>query len=85
MKTTFMLMAQHDGMPVIPVETVAKDHFGLDTRNFLRKVADGEILLPLIQMERSQKSARGVHVGDLADFIDQKRADARRDMEKVFA
>lgn len=85
MNTAFILLAQYDGMPVIPVDAVAKDQFGLDARTFLRKVADGKILLPVVQMEQSQKSAKGVHVEDLADYIDQKRADARRYMEKMFA
>lgn len=83
MTTVFLLMAQYNGMAVIPVDLVAKDHFGLDTRTFLRKVADGKIRLPLIQMEGSQ--AKGVHVSDLADYIDQRRADARRELEKMYA
>lgn len=77
-------MVQYDGRPVVPVDVVAKHHFELDTRTFLRKVADSKIRLPLIQMEDSQKSAKGVHVGDLAEYIDQRRADARLDQEKMF-
>jgi len=81
MKTSFMLMNLYDGKPVIPVDVVAKDYFNLDTRTFLRKVDDGKILLPIVKMEKSQKSAKGVHLQDLAEYIDAQRADARRDME----
>lgn len=81
MKTSLMLMNLYDGKPIIPVDVVAKDHFELDTRTFLRKVDDGKILLPIVKMEKSQKSAKGVHLQDLAEYIDTQRADARRDME----
>ena len=81
MKTSLMLMNLYDGKPIIPVDVVAKEHFELDTRTFLRKVEDGKILLPVVKMEKSQKSAKGVHLQDLAEYIDAQRADARRDME----
>lgn len=81
MKTSLMLMNLYDGKPIIPVNVVAKDYFNLDTRTFLRKVDDGKILLPIVKMEKSQKSAKGVHLQDLAEYIDAQRADARRDME----
>ncbi|WP_325053293.1 pyocin activator PrtN family protein [Pseudomonas tructae] len=40
------------------------------------KIARGEIRLPLIAMERRQKSAHGVYVADLAEHIDSRRAEA---------
>lgn len=83
MNTIWMLMAQYEGKLIIPVDVVAKDYFDLDTRTFLRKADDGKILLPVVRMEKSQKSAKGVHVTDLAEYIDVQRANARRDMEKM--
>ncbi len=76
-------MAQYEGQPVIPVDVVARDHFGLDRRVFLRKVDDGSIALPVMRMEESQKSAKGVYLQDLAEYIDRRRADARREFEKL--
>ena len=81
MNTVWLLMAQHGGKPIIPAEDVARDHFEMDRQTFLRKVADGRIALPLVRMEGSQKSAKGVYLHDLAEFIDQRRADARREYE----
>lgn len=72
MNTAFLLMAQHQ-TAVIPSEKVARDYFKLSTEKFQRKVLSGEIALPLVRMEGSQKSARGVHLTDLATYLDKQR------------
>src|SRR5215472_11046965 len=35
--------------------------------------APGDIALPIVRIERSQKSQRGVHLVDLAAYIDKRR------------
>lgn len=85
-RTLFMLLAQYDGKPMIPAETACKDFFAPCTyATFLRKVQDGQIPLPLVKMERSQKGARMIHLSDLADYIDLRRGDAEREMKKLRA
>lgn len=80
MNTAFLLMAQYDGRAVIPVADVCRDYFShLTPEKFLRKVAAGEIAIPLVRMEASQKAARGVHIQDLAEWIDGRRAVAVRE------
>ncbi|MBF8740014.1 pyocin activator PrtN family protein [Pseudomonas guariconensis] len=77
MKTTFILLAQYDGLAVIPLERVCADYFGhLTPTKMKMKIAKGEIQLPLIAMEKSQKGARGVHLADLAAYIDARRDEA---------
>ena len=84
MKTAFLLMAFYDGRPVIPVADVCADFFApLTLDKFMRKVGSGDIALPIIRMERSQKGAKGVHLADLADFIDARRGEAQRDLAAV--
>ncbi|MBN9306834.1 MAG: Pyocin activator protein PrtN [Devosia sp. 67-54] len=84
MKTVFLLMAQYDGRAIIPAELVARDYFPhLDTARFVRKVNDGDITIPLVRIEASQKSAMGVHVQDLADYIDKRREAARKECEQL--
>ncbi|WP_273281634.1 pyocin activator PrtN family protein [Pseudooceanicola atlanticus] len=74
LNTLFLLMAQYDGRVIVPAETVCKDYFShLTITKFLRKVSTGEIDLPLTRAERSQKSARGVHLQDLALYLDKRR------------
>lgn len=80
MKTVFLLMAQYDGKAVIPVEDVCKDYFQhLEPAAFVRKCATGEIRLPLVRAEKSQKAAKGVPITDLAIYIDTRIEAARKE------
>lgn len=84
MKTAFILMAQYDGLAVIPLETVCRDYFRhLTVEKFLRKQLAGEIKLPIVRMEASQKAARGVHVNDLAAYLDKQADAARKECEQL--
>jgi hypothetical protein len=77
-------MAQYDGMAIIPAELVCRDYFQhLDTPKFIRKADAGEIDLPLMRIEGSAKSARGVLLTDLAAYIDARAAEARRLNDKI--
>ncbi len=74
MNTLFLLMAQYDGRVIVPAERVCKDYFShLTINKFVRKVSTGEIDLPLTRAERSQKSAKGIHLQDLASYLDKRR------------
>ncbi|MDO6591843.1 Pyocin activator protein PrtN [Loktanella sp. D2R18] len=83
MNTLMMLFCQYDGKPLIPVADVASDYFGIDKNVFLRKVTDGSIDLPLVRMENSQKGFKGVHVKDLAIYIDDRHANAQREHQRM--
>ncbi|MGY6246247.1 pyocin activator PrtN family protein [Bosea thiooxidans] len=84
MNTLFLLMAQYNGQAVIPVDRVCADYFShLSFDKFLRKVGAGEIEIPVTRMEASQKSAKGVHLQDLAEYLDKRRAAAVREMKAL--
>ena len=84
MKTPFLLMAQYDGLAVIPVEWVCRDYFRhLTVEKFLRKVLVGEISLPIVRIKSSQKSAKGVHINDLAAYLDKQADAARKECEQL--
>lgn len=84
MNTSFLLMAQYDGQAIIPVARVCKDYFShLSEPEFLRKVNRGDIMLPLVRMEDSQKAAKGVHLQDLATYLDKRRAAAAKELETM--
>lgn len=84
MNTAFLLMAQYDGQAVIPVDAVVRDYFShLTVDKFLRKVGAGEIALPLVRIEASQKAAKGVHLQDLAEYIDARRATAKKELAQL--
>ena len=84
MNTAFLLMAKYNGLPIIPADTVRADFFPhLTPIKFLRKVSDGHIALPMVKIEASQKSAKGVHLQDLADYLDARRAEAQREFRRL--
>lgn len=84
MNTTFLLLAQYGAMAVVPLELVARDYFcHLTPEKLLRKISAGDIALPLVRMEGSQKSAKGVYVQDLATYIDERRAAALKECAQL--
>lgn len=84
MNTVFLLMAQYNALAVIPIDTVCKDYFSsLKVTNLLRKISAGEIALPLTRMENSERCAKGVHIQDLADYIDARRAAAIKERDQL--
>lgn len=85
MNTAFLLMAQYDGRAFLPIETICKDFFShMTPTQLMRKVTAGEIDLPITRIEHSQKSARGVHLLDLAAYIDKRRAAAQKECDQLF-
>jgi hypothetical protein len=84
MKTAFVLMAQYDGLAVIPLDLVCRDYFRhLTVEKLLRKVMAGEIALPVTRMEDSQKASRGVHITDLAAYLDRQAEAARKECAQL--
>ena len=77
-------MAQFSGRAVIPLDEVRAAYFShLTADSFTRKLNRGEIPLPVIRADRSERTARGVHVSDLAEWIDKQRAAAVRERDQL--
>lgn len=84
MNTAFLLMAQYDGRAVIPIDRVCRDYFPhLTSDKLVRKISAGEIALPLLRIEESQKAAKGVHLQDLAAWIDTRAEAARKECRQL--
>lgn len=82
--TLFLLMAQYQGKTVIPLELVCRDFFRhLTVDKLLRKALRGDIPLPIVRIETSQKAARGVHLADLASYIDIRREAAIKERNQL--
>lgn len=82
--TAFMLMMQYGGRAIVPLDDVCRDYFShLSPEKFLRKVAEGEIAIPVVRVEASQKCQKGVYLQDLADYLDQRRADALKEFRQL--
>lgn len=84
MKTLFLLMALYGGTPIIPLDAVCKDFFRhLTVEKLVRKVMAGAIALPIVRIENSQKAAKGVHINDLAEYLDKQAEAARRECDQL--
>jgi pyocin activator protein PrtN len=82
--TLFLLMAQYGGQTVVPLDKVCRDFFGhLTLEKLLRKALRGDIPLPIVRIETSQKAQRGVHLVDLAAYIDKRRAVALKECHQL--
>jgi hypothetical protein len=81
MNTAFLLMAQYNGKAIIPINDVCRDYFPhLTPTKLVQKMSAGEIAIPLIRIESSQKCAKGVHLTDLAEYLDARAEAARKEM-----
>ncbi|MET7244996.1 pyocin activator PrtN family protein [Methylobacterium sp. EM32] len=84
MNTAFLLLAQYGGAAVIPIEAVRRDYFShLTPEKLVRKISAGEIALPLVRIEASQKLAKGVHLNDLARWVDERAEAVRKECRQL--
>ncbi|MEH2574424.1 pyocin activator PrtN family protein [Bradyrhizobium sp. AZCC 1708] len=83
MNTAFLLMAQYN-TAIIPLEMVCRDYFShLTPIEFARKATNGQIDLPVVRIEASQKAAKGIYLTDLAKWIDDRRAAAQKELDQL--
>ncbi len=89
MTTMWLLLAQYQGETMIAIDRVARDFFEVQDNSgmprFLRKLEAGEIPLPVIRMERSQKGAKMIDLRDLAAYLDERRAAAPKELKQLRA
>jgi len=84
MNTAFILMAQYDAKAIIPLDLVCRDYFQhMSPTQLARKATEGEIDLPITRTDRSQKATKGVHIADLAAWIDARREAARKECDQL--
>jgi hypothetical protein len=84
MNTLFLLMAQYNGQAVISLDRVCVDYMNLTVEKFKRKCLDGEIDIPIIRLgANTQKAALGIHIKDLAEYIDRQRGKAAHEQNKL--
>ena len=56
----------------------------LEVEHLQRKINNGDIRIPVVMIEDSKKSAKGVHLQDLADYLDDRRAEAIKELKQVW-
>lgn len=84
MNTAFLLLAQYEGRAVIPIDLVCRDYFThLTPVKLVAKISTGDIAIPLVRIENSQKCAKGVHIQDLASYLDERTEAARKELRAL--
>jgi hypothetical protein len=84
MNTAFILLAQYGPRAVVPIDQVCRDYFPhLKTDKLLAKINAGEIALPVVRIEGSQKSSKGVTIQALAEYIDERAAAANKERDQL--
>ncbi|MCK0767946.1 MULTISPECIES: pyocin activator PrtN family protein [Chromohalobacter] len=76
--TYFGLLAEFDGRAEIPLEEVAPRYFGVNARTASARAAAQALPVPAYRAVDSQKSPWLVSAGDLAGYLDQRKAEARQ-------
>ena len=66
---------------IIPIDDVCRDYFyHLTPTKLVRKISRGDIPLPLVRIEESQRCAKGIHLADLAKYLELPAEAARKEM-----
>jgi hypothetical protein len=82
--TLLMLQVQYNSRAAIPLEQVVADFFQhLTVQKFLQKALRGQIRLPILRIEHSQKSQKHIHLADLARYLDERRAAAVKECRQL--
>lgn len=79
-RTAWLLMAQYQ-TPTIPLAQICEEHFGVSPHEANRLASLNKLPVPTYRIGSGQKSPREVHIDDLAQLIDQRRAAARKSWE----
>jgi hypothetical protein len=83
--TTFaVLREQYGPRVIISLDRVREDFFeGMSQEHLLRRVSEGKLNLPIVRIDASQKSAKGVALVDLATYLDCRIEAARKECRQL--
>jgi len=77
-KTEILLLMQFES-PTIPLEEICELYLSLSKATAKQRAKAGTLPVPAFRLGESQKAPWLIHAQDLASFIDQKRAEAKRE------
>ncbi|MFJ3266781.1 pyocin activator PrtN family protein [Serratia proteamaculans] len=81
MNTMFLLMAEYEKSN-IPLSEIAERYLGLKPATAEQKAAEGRLPIATFRVGNTQKAPRLVHIEDLAALIDQRRKEAKEELER---
>ena len=77
-KTEILLLLKYEA-PIIQLDKVCEEYFGCSKGTAMHKAKAGILPVPVFRLTNSQKSPWMVHTKDLANFIEQKRLEAKNE------
>ncbi|MFM9270006.1 pyocin activator PrtN family protein [Halomonas elongata] len=83
MNTYFGLLAEFDGRSELPLDEVAPRYFGISARTASTRAGAQALPVPTYRAGDSQKSPWLVSAVDLAEYLDEKRAEAHEMWQRV--
>ncbi|SEM32299.1 pyocin activator PrtN family protein [Halomonas caseinilytica] len=83
MNTYFGLLAEFDGRSELPLDEVAPRYFGISARTASTRAGAQALPVPTYRAGDSQKSPWLVSAVDLAEYLDEKRAEAHKMWQRV--
>lgn len=82
--TITILREQYGPRVIIPLDRVREDFFdGMSQEHLLRRISEGKLDLPVVRIDASQKSAKGVALVDLATYLDRRIEAARKECRQL--
>ncbi len=82
--TVAILREQYGPRVIIPLDRVMEDYFpGVSQEHLLRRIGEGKLKLPVVRIDASQKSAKGVGLMDLAPTVDHRMGSARKECRQL--
>lgn len=82
--TVAILREQYGPRVIIPLDRVMEDYFpGVSQEHLLRRIGEGKLDLPVVRIDASQKSAKGVALVDLATYLDRRIEAARKECRQL--
>lgn len=77
-KTELLLLMQHES-PAIPLAGICEQYFALTRTTANHRAKAGTLPIPAFRLSDSQKAPWMVHASDLAQYIEDRRAEAKRE------
>lgn len=76
--TYFGLLAEFDGRAEIPLEEIAPRYFGINARTAGARAGAQALPVPAYRAADSQKASWLISAGDLAEYLDKRKEEARQ-------
>lgn len=80
MNTMFLLLAEFE-TPTIPLSDIAERYLGMKPSTADKKAGCGDLPIPTFRIGDTQKAPRMVHISDLAEYIDNRRKEAKKELK----